>query len=459
MLSTLIQLAVLAGGGALFLGLTIWRPVFGCALLALAIPLTTGLGRDTLIPLLRPNEALLLVVALGLMAHYIPRRRSLAISGLDVLVGTFVVGSVLIPALLLFVSHYDADLDRWQTVLGPVQFLMVYLVFSRTELSDRSLRLCLKLAMLASVIVGVVAIIQLTGVFPAFRNLVETYYPRTAVHAWEPLDRPTSLIGHFSSVGAFAVLNYSLALLIAAMRHPGFHGGWLSLVMGVNVASVLASLTLAPTIGLLPVTIAIIWYARRIPRQVLVVGIAGSLALVMLSPFLITRLEQQQIGSRPGQGLTIPQSLDGRLNLWQSFFFPALAQHIWLGTGTVIPSSVPETLNANVDNEYLGQAFRAGLVGVGLLILLLVGLGMAGWRCRESPTAWVRLLGGATLAYALLIAIIGISAEYLSYGGVAQPIAMVVGLLAGVARPPLRLAPAPAAASRAPRASLSLQVP
>ena len=36
------------------------RPIFGCALLAVGVPLTTALGRGTVIPLLRVNEAILL---------------------------------------------------------------------------------------------------------------------------------------------------------------------------------------------------------------------------------------------------------------------------------------------------------------------------------------------------------------------------------------------------------------
>ena len=107
-----ILLGIFAAVGAAVLGLTIWRPAIGCAVLALAIPLTTGLGRNTVIPLLRPNEALLLLVAAGLVAHYLPRRRYLAITGLDLLVGSFAVGSALIPSLVLFVTHSEAGLDQ-----------------------------------------------------------------------------------------------------------------------------------------------------------------------------------------------------------------------------------------------------------------------------------------------------------------------------------------------------------
>jgi hypothetical protein len=412
--------------------LTIRRPAVGCMVLALGIPLTVGIGRHTLIPLLRPSEALLLVVGLGLLVHYLPRRRTLPVSGLDLLVGIFAVGMVLIPSLVLYLTQADADLDRWRIVFGPLQFLMVYLVFSRTELSNRDLTVCVKLLLLASLVVGAVAMLQLTGALPGLVSALEAYYPRTAVHWWDPVNRPTSLLGHFSAVGAFAVLNYSLALVLAATRHPGFKGWFLSLAMGVNVATVLASLTVAPAIALIPVTLVVIAYARWVPRQVVTVAVAGALALVLFSPVIFARLQQQQVGVS-GQSSVLPQSLDFRIRLWNDFFIPELAKHVWLGTGTAVPSEVPMSFHGNVDSEYLEAGYRAGVVGPVLLLSLLVGLGIAGWRCRTGAP-WPRSLGGATLAYAVLIAIIGISAEYLTYGGVSQHIAMVVGLLAGMTR-------------------------
>jgi hypothetical protein len=415
--------------------LTIRRPAVGCMVLALGIPLTVGIGRHTLVPLLRPSEALLLVVGLGLLLHYLPRRRTVPISGLDLLVGTFAIGMVLIPSVVLYVTQADADLDRWRIVFGPLQFFMIYLVFSRTELSNRDLTVCLKLLLLASLVVGAVAMLQLTGALPSLVSALETYYPRTAVHWWDPVNRPTSLLGHFSAVGAFAVLNYSLALVLAATRHPGFKGWFLSLAMGVNVATVLASLTVAPAIALIPVTLVVIAYARWVPRQVVTVVAAGALALLLFSPVIFARLQQQQVGISGQSPLVLPQSLDFRIRLWNDFFIPELAKHVWVGTGTAVPSEVPISFHGNVDSEYLEAAYRAGVVGPVLLLSLLVGLGIAGWRCRTGAP-WPRSLGGAILAYVVLIAIIGISAEYLTYGGVSQHIAMVVGLLAGLTRQP-----------------------
>jgi hypothetical protein len=444
--------------GAVLLALTIWRPAIGCGVLALVFPITTGIARGALIPLLRPSEAILLIVVTGLMVHYLPRRRTLALRRLDYLLGGFAVGLVLIPALLLFVTNYPFDIsvstqfDRWRDVFGPLQFLAFYLIFSRTDLARREVAICLNLALGASVIVGLVAIVQLTGILPGLRDFIETYYPPTELRAWESLHRPPSLLGHFSAVGAFAALNYTLALVLAAIRHPSFSPIWLGLAMVVNAAAVLAALTVAPIVALVPVTIAVIWYARRVPAQLVVtVAVAVVLGAVLFSPFLAGRLQEQQIGFAAAQGVVAPQSLDARVRLWEAFFLPALAPHIWLGTGTVLPAEIPPALISNIDNEYLGEAFRAGLIGVALLITLLVGLFLAGLRGRNDPSIWRRSLGAVVFADAMLVAAVGFSAQYLTYGAVYSHLAIVVGLLAALTRPGTQAIASPARTAAAPR--------
>src|SRR5205823_6920400 len=139
------------------------RPAVGCALFALLVPLTTGLGRGTIIPVFRPNEALLMMLIAGIILYRLRRPEPRALSFLDVAVGSFALGTVVIAALVLFVSSPAQlkDLDNLRNVLAPLQLLAIYLVFSRTDLSSGSVARILKLTMVASVIVGLVAVAQL----------------------------------------------------------------------------------------------------------------------------------------------------------------------------------------------------------------------------------------------------------------------------------------------------------
>src|SRR5258708_34321143 len=92
-------------GALALLALTVWRPAIGLAVYAFSISLTTGLGRGTILPVLRPNEAILLVVGAGLGLHYLPRRQRHPITGLDLAVRAYAVAPAVIPGLVLLAPH------------------------------------------------------------------------------------------------------------------------------------------------------------------------------------------------------------------------------------------------------------------------------------------------------------------------------------------------------------------
>jgi hypothetical protein len=428
---TLIQLVPAVGAGLAFVVLTYWRPAAGCGLLVLLVPLTTGLGRGTIVPLLRPNEALLLALLLGLALHRLHHPRRRPITSLDLAVGSFAIGTVLVPCLVLFLSDQRGFLvstDTLREVLAPVQFLVIYLVFSRTELSSRDVRMILNLAMLAGVIVGLLAIAELLDV-PGLRELVARYYPAPPTPGWDPVYRPFSTLGHYSAVGAFGAMNFALALSLATVRHQEFSRAWLSLVMVVNLAAVVVSLTWAPLLVLPLMAGIVLWHGRRVPRELGITAGALAVAFVLFWPAVSGRIAQQ--GLAAGQGVVIPQTFATRLDHWQVFFLPALADHVWLGTGTIIPSIVPTPLTDYVDNEYLRDAFRAGVVGLILLLVMLLAIALTGWRSRRASSGpMYRSLGSTCLALVVFLALIGVTAEYLFFGGVSQEFAMLVGLLA-----------------------------
>src|SRR5262249_56540772 len=81
---------------------------------------------------------------------------------------------------------------------------------------------------------------------PGVRDVVATYYPTAPQPSWDRLYRPASLLGHYSAVGAFGLLNLMLALALAATRQAGFPGWWLALVMAANIPSLVVSQTDAP---------------------------------------------------------------------------------------------------------------------------------------------------------------------------------------------------------------------
>jgi O-antigen/teichoic acid export membrane protein/glycosyltransferase involved in cell wall biosynthesis len=430
-----MQLALLVPAAlaacALFL-LSVARPAVACAVLAFAIPITAGLPRGAAIPLLRVNEALLLVVTAGFLVHHLVRRRVQPFSGLDVVVLAFCLTSVLVASAVILLTGAQAELTDWLVVVGPIQYLVVYVLYSRTEFGPGGLRLLLNLVMLASIPVAAVALaetVDLGGV----RALVGAYYPGLPLAPGE-VYRPESLLGHYSAVGAFGLLNLVLALALAAVRHPGFSPWWLTIVIGANLLSLVSSQTYAP-LAALPVAAAVVLLvARRLPWRILAGGLpvlAG--AGVVLWPSISGRIAAQFSGAGRG-GLSIPETLATRIDYWQSFFVPALLRHgPWLGTGTLMPPEVPRRLVEFVDNGYLAQLFRAGLPGLAALLALLVAVAGAAWAAGRSPDPSRRVLGAVGLAAVVSVVLLNVTAEYLTFTAVSQEFWMLAGLLAGTA--------------------------
>ena len=418
-------------GALALLALTVWRPAIGLAIYAFSISLTTGLGRGTILPVLRPNEAILLVVVAGLVLHYLPRRQRHPITGLDLAVSAYTVGVVVISALVLIVSRSPElfDPNTLRAVLSPLQLLVVYVVYSRVSLTSRAVQAILNLTMLASIFVSLLAVAELADL-PGVRDFGATYYPPPVnlFNAFDPGYRPISTLGHYSAVGAFATVNYMLALTLSTMRHPAFPRLWLSSVMVINLAGLVASLTWAPLLALPLITLLVLWYGRHVPRQLGLTVATLAIATVLFWPAVSARGTAQGVLSSAGQNLVIPESFAYRVRVWQAFFVPALSDHAFLGTGTVIPSEVPTPLTNFVDNEYLREAFRAGGVGIALLLTMFVTVAVLAWRSRASSDPMRRSLAAACLAMVLFFAFVGLTAEYLFFAGVTQEFAMLLGL-------------------------------
>jgi hypothetical protein len=428
----LVLVAAALAAAVVTVALVARRPVFGCALLAVGVPLTTALGRGTVIPLLRVNEAILLLVLAGLALHYLLTRPSPSLVGIDIAVASFAVGTSIIPWLVLDFGRVDMDFDTWRAVLGPLQFLAVYFCFAQLRASDNDLKWLLNLTLLTSVIVAVVAIIELQDFPPGARAFFNAYFPPDNIALDDPNSsdyRPTSLLGVYGSVGAFAMLNTFLAITLARKNDSKIRGVWLTAVVEVNLASLVASLTWAPAIALGLGGTIVLWYLRYAPRQIWISGAAVLIAVAVLWPQVSARLD-----ATTSFGLV---NIDARIRNWQLFFLPVLAEHPWFGTGTIVPADLPPYLGIFVDNEFLRMGFRAGLVGIGLLILMLSSVGVAALRCRDSTDLWLRRLGAVSLATVVTIFLVGFTAEYLAFGGLSQYIAMLFGLLAARMRHPV----------------------
>src|SRR5205085_10040677 len=193
---------LLAAPSVAVIAVTARRPSVGCALLVVGAALTSGLGRNTVLPALRTSEALTILVAAGMVIRQLGKEQRYTF--FDVVVVTYSVGAVMVPAGYLWVTGTSASVDAWRTILAPLQFLLIYLIFSRAQLNRPEIGEILQLAMGASVIVAIVAMAQVADV-PGVRSFIETYYSGTGEASQICTSGPcraTSLLEHWSGMGA-----------------------------------------------------------------------------------------------------------------------------------------------------------------------------------------------------------------------------------------------------------------
>ncbi len=441
-------LLVVAVGALAVAPFVVWyvarHPYVGCAAIVVGVPLTAGLGRGTIIPFFRVNEVLAVLVAGALVLNRIVDRRRRPLGAMDLPIAIFVFGVVAIPALVLLVRPIEIEADTWRVVFGPLEFLVIYLIVSRSEFTPEQRLRLVRLAMGVSVVVAVAGFLQAADLL-GVRGFLEAYYPRTG-----PVPgicefgvcRPTSFLEHWSAFGAYALLHYALALGLDSTPGVPLSRRWTSGVAAINGVAVMASQTQAAVIGLVLVTIVLVVYRRRVPPAFGVVGVGVLAGTVVFWTQISTRLMQQVETS------LVPESMATRARYWSELFVPIALDHVWFGNGTVISTEVPERLVNFVDSEYLRMVFRAGIGGVALLLMLLVALLHTGLRSRSHADPVVRGLGAALVADTVALAVMGLTAEYLSFSGVSESLWIVVGLVsAALARHP---AAVPAATAVAP---------
>ncbi len=448
--SVVLLASALAIAGVVGL-LATWRiardPFLGCALIVVGVPLTGGLRTAGIIPVLRVSEVLTLLVAGALLLARLLDRQHHPLRPLDVPIAAFVLGIVTIPAFVLWGSGVRPEIEVLRRVLGPLQYLAIYAIFSRSLLDDRRLRQLLNLAMAVSIVIAAVGILQMAN-FPGMRAFIDAAYPPTAEACAFGSCRPTSLLEHWSAFGAFALMSYTLALALASTPNVGIPRRWLALVAVVNAVAVFASQTQATVIGLALATAVIAIHRRRVPGVAVVSGAAIVVGVALLWPQVSARFEQQLFYAG---NLATPESLLTRNRYWSEFFIPAILEHPWTGTGTVIPIDVPQRFVRFVDSEYLGMLFRAGVAGLLLLVIAMFSMARSGIRGRLHANPLVRALGAVLVADVVVLAAMGLTAEYLTFRGVSQTFWMTAGLFALVTAPAPALARGSRATERSPQ--------
>lgn len=305
---------VLAAGVAL-------HPQLAAFVLFAATPLIVGIDRGAVIPVLRPNEALALVLAAGLSARLAaeimtgrPFRPRLGRVDLAIL-ALAVTGSVL-PLLWMHARGVDVTRDDILYALTLWKYYGLYLIVRASVRSVRDVEICLGLSLAAGGIVAAVAILQSLQLF-GVPDLLATYYaPLGQTRALENM-RGTSTIAASQAVAD--VMTFNLAIAAGLVRLGSRHRTGLIALSVLLLFGALASGQFSGALALLVGVLAFGYVTNRLTTTVLAFMPAAIGALLALRPVV----ERRITGFDTAAG--IPPSWVGRIENLRTYFLPELS--------------------------------------------------------------------------------------------------------------------------------------
>jgi putative peptidoglycan lipid II flippase len=311
------------------IGLVGWvmaRPAAAAYLLIFVTPLIVGVSAGSVVPLLRPNEALIALFGAAIGLRWLAGLRSGDVrwprmDRVDIALVALGVASSVLPLAMMAVRQRPVSTDDLLYSLVLWKLLAEYVIV-RSVISTREQAMrCLVLSMAAAAIVGVVGIAQSLGL-AGVPGLLAQYTSSGGTDGMVSVSRGSSLLGLPAATADLAILNLGIAVAMIARGHS--RRLWLGGLAVLYVLSVIAAAEFATVIGLGVALVALMAITRsgRIAAYMIPVGLFGG---VLLWPVIQLRLSD--FHSTAG----LPLSWVDRLYNLRTFFWPVLfSDHNWI---------------------------------------------------------------------------------------------------------------------------------
>jgi hypothetical protein len=413
----------LAAGTAIFL-----RPALAGYLLFGLTPLVVGIDRGRVVPVVRPNEALLLLCGSALLARAFwdlrtgirLRFRLGSVAGLLVLMAVF---NSVVPLLSMSVRGVPVSGDDLMYAIVLWKYLALYAVVRASIRSAPEVERCLRLALIAASIVAVVAVLQSLELFGVPR-LLGTFYAPFGDSARLSNNRGSSTLALSAATGDLMILN--LALVAGFWRRYGFR-----LVLApaavLLVIGTFASGQFSAGIGLVVAMVTIGLVSRRADLPV-AFGLVGLAAIWVLRPVIAQRLS----GFDRVSGL--PESWVGRMHNLRSYFWPRLFsdQNFLLGVQPSARVPGPHSLAVPwiwIESGYTWLLWAGGIPLFAAYVLFVVVSVHRSWQVAQRADAFGTAATGALIGV-VVVAVLMVFDPHITYRGSADLLFSLLALTA-----------------------------
>jgi putative peptidoglycan lipid II flippase len=295
------------------------RPAFAAYLLIFLTPLIVGVNAGAIIPLLRPNEALIFLFGVIIAGRWLMLARTgdrtwPRLDRVDVSLIALGITSSILPLMMMVARQRAISKDDLLYCIVVWKLLAEYAIVRSVIKTSQQVMRCLWLSLWSGAIVCAIGILQSLNLF-GVPGLLAKYYAPLGVTSSLSIGRGSSLLSLPTAVADLAILNLAIAI---AMLVRGHRRRLLLSGLAVTYAlGVVAAAEFSTVIGLL-VAVAVIVILTKSARIVLYAAPVALLGGVLLWPVIAIRLG----GFQGGTGL--PYSWVVRLQNLRTYFWPVL---------------------------------------------------------------------------------------------------------------------------------------
>jgi hypothetical protein len=378
------------------------HPPIAAYVLLVVTPLTAGMQRGLLIPLLRPHEAVAFLVGAGLILRAVPwlaaaRLVLPRIPAVDATILLMAFTSSVLPLLWMVARGLRPTADDVLYAATLWKFYGVYLIVRTSIRTEPQVRRCLWLSMGVAAVVAVIAILQSLNLF-GVPNLLARYFVGDGPAEDFAQGRGSSTLT--SSIAVADVMIMNLAIALGCLFRIGRRPRILLAATALFTFGVLAAGQFSGAIGLVIGVVTVGLLAGRMRRVTLLLLPPLFGAALLLRPVIEERLG----GFDSPRGL--PVSWIVRLDNLQTFFWPEL----FSGFNFVL--GVQPAARIQVHGDYVwiesGHTWLLWTGGIPFFVAFFVFLGVALSRGARIALARTDAIGVAAIASCTSLVVVGV---------------------------------------------------
>ena len=407
----------------------VWRRPVLAAYLAIGLtPLTVNLNLGHALSLIRPNEAIDLLMGATLAARGLVMARSgqlprIRLDRVELAMVLMAVSNSVVPLLWMTVRQEAISQDDLLYSLVMWKLLGIYVIIRVAVSTDLQVRRCLWLSVAAASIVALVAILQSLSLFGVPRLLAEFFGGPTE---FGPAGgRGSSTLGLPAATADLMVFN--LAIVAGLWTRYRRHGLVLMTAAALMLFGALAAGEFSGAIGLVVgvVCIAIVSGSPRMLAWFVPAAVVGG---YVLWPVLNTRLS----GFQSASGL--PQSWLGRLNDLETYYWPRLFSD-WNFVLGVEPSARIAIVSYSgnyvwIESGYTWLLWGGGIPLLASFLFFTYVTAKRGWQAAWGRGDARSVAGVAVWVAVIVIAVLMVFDPHLTYRGSADEFFFLIALAA-----------------------------